>query len=183
MPRMQLFAGAEALWAVGLAVLLIGATSACTVEIGTDDGGAETVVATEPGESDGSPDQTSQATEPDRTFLGAVETGDCLGEELTQETTEVLVVPCSEEHLYEVYGEFSLPDGDYPGEDAITEDADAGCLDLFPDFVGLPYDESVLVMGNLYPEDDLWAVGHRVVQCLVFDPAGPVTGSLEGAAR
>jgi len=76
--------------------------------------------------------------EPDRIFLATVKTGDCLGEEFTKVVSDVLVVPCSEEHVYEVYGEFSLPEGDYPGEDAVTEDADNRCLDLFTDFVGLP---------------------------------------------
>jgi hypothetical protein len=57
------------------------------------------------------------------------------------------------------------------------------CLGLFADFVGLPYDESALVMAHVHPAEDLWADGHRVIQCLILDPAGPVTSSLKGAAR
>ena len=77
-----------------------------------------------PALSRSAPTTARKVTEPDRTFLAVVETGDCLGEELTEGMNDVLVVPCSEDHFYEVYCEFSPPDGDYPGKDAVTKDAE-----------------------------------------------------------
>ena len=35
----------------------------------------------------------------------------------------------------------------------------------------------------LSPTESSWAMGDREIVCTVLDPAGPVTGTLEGANR
>ena len=63
--------------------------------------------------------------------------------------SEVPVVPCTEPHDDEVYFDFQLADGEFPGDDAVAEQSDAGCLEQFQPFVGLVYDSSPSDGGEL----------------------------------
>ena len=72
-----------------------------------------------------------------------LEVGDCLNDaELSGIVTEVPVVPCSEPHDSEAYAEFDLADGPYPGRDEINAQGEAGCVEAFTAFVGIPFNES-----------------------------------------
>lgn len=115
-----------------------------------------------------------------------VAVGDCLGEpDGTGDVVETVpILPCTESHTYEAYSAFQIDDGDFPGLDAITAQADQGCVDAFEDFVGVSYESSMLEFTYYYPTEESWnGLGDREVLCLVFDPAGDVTGSLEAAGR
>lgn len=92
------------------------------------------------------------------------------------------VVPCGEPHD-EVYFDFLLDDGEYPGDDAVLEASDSGCLAQFDAFVGVAYDSSTLDFYAYRPSEQSWASGDRAVSCVIWDPADQVTGSLEGAAH
>ncbi len=103
---------------------------------------------------------------------------------LADEISDVPVVPCAEPHDNEVFYEFSMPDGDYPGDDAFDAAATEQCDPQFASFVGTDYADSVLAYSTLTPTSDGWdQVGDRVVQCAVYDPSGKTTGTLEGSAR
>jgi len=97
--------------------------------------------------------------------------------------TDTNVVPCSESHDEEVYFEFELEEGDFPGEDAITAKSDERCHTEFEPFVGIAYEESVLDFFSFQPTAQGWDDGDRVVQCVIWDPAGPVVGTLAGTNR
>ncbi|MCD2443254.1 septum formation family protein [Agromyces sp. SYSU K20354] len=113
----------------------------------------------------------------------ALRVGDCLTMQEDAEVEAVPVVPCSEPHNDEVYFDFQLDDGEFPGDEAITTAAEDGCLAEFESFVGLPYESSSLDIGWYLPTADSWEFrDDRVVSCTIFDPAGEVTGSLAGAA-
>jgi hypothetical protein len=121
-----------------------------------------------------------------------LQVGDCFDsaiDETVGETVEVQgvdAIPCAEEHRNQVYAIRQLPDGSdapFPGDDAAFESSGLLCLETFQDFVGLVYEESVLDISVVYPSADTWGAGDRDVVCAVYDPAGPVTGSLEGANR
>jgi hypothetical protein len=102
-----------------------------------------------------------------------------LGEFFTVET-----VPCSEPHSEEIYAVVPLPEGDFPGDEAVAAQADESCTAEFESFVGLPYEESVLYYNYLYPTDEpTWNGVFREVVCSVYDPAGEVSGSLRGVER
>ncbi|WES65746.1 septum formation family protein [Microbacter sp. GSS18] len=114
----------------------------------------------------------------------SLQVGDCLAfMESDGELSSVPVVPCSDPHADEVYYAHDFADGEYPGDDAVFEEAAGVCVDEFEAFVGVAYDDSALDVYPIYPTADSWAQGDREALCLVYDPAGDVTGTLAGAAR
>ena len=125
---------------------------------------------------------TQEIVEEGQADVFALRVGDCMNTVEEDLVTEVPVVPCSEPHDDEVYFDFQLDDGEYPGDDAVLEQADASCLEQFEPFVGLAYETSTLDFYAYRPSEESWAQGDRVVSCVVWDPAGRVTGSLAGAA-
>jgi len=81
--------------------------------------------------------------------------GDCLnypsdgGNELL---TGVKRLECGEPHDAEVIGLFDMPEGDFPGEDEVTDYASANCPGEFDNFLG--------------PTEESWALGDREIVCL-----------------
>lgn len=107
--------------------------------------------------------------------------GDCLDDAEAQgEITTVPTVPCSDPHDSEIYAAFELTGSAYPGEDTVTGKAEVLCLPAFEEFVGEPYLDSRFDFAYYYPTAESWASGDREVLCVIYDPAGPVTGSLRG---
>ncbi|MFB7250882.1 septum formation family protein [Microbacterium sp. NPDC056234] len=131
-------------------------------------------------------EETNQVTEEAEIDIFSLKVGDCMPADAISETeqTDASVVPCSEPHGYEVYHEFELADGEFPGADAIQAEVEAQCLPAFDAFVGLPFEESALDITWYEPTESSWTEGDdRLVQCLVYDTAGDVEGTLKGAAR
>jgi hypothetical protein len=115
-----------------------------------------------------------------------VRVGDCYlddGEVEDAELGEIFrvdAVPCDEPHDNEVYAIFDLPDGEFPGQDELFRLADKGCHESFADFAGVGLYQTRLDLTYLFPTEQSWARGDREVVCVVFDPAGPLEGSLAG---
>ena len=95
----------------------------------------------------------------------------------------VQTLPCSEPHSEEVYAAVNLPEGDFPGTEAMNAQADELCAAEFESFVGLPYEESVLYLTYLTPTREGWSEGDHEVVGSVYDPEGEVSGSLRGVER
>ena len=113
-----------------------------------------------------------------------VRAGDCLGDfGNSEQVTDVSVVPCDQEHAQEIYATAEVPDGELPSDDDLRAQAEEVCTAEFETYVGLPYAESALDFTWLQPTTESWDQGDRELVCLVNDPAGPVTGSLQGANR
>jgi hypothetical protein len=114
-----------------------------------------------------------------------VRVGDCLGDfGDSEQVSDVAVVPCEDEHAQEVYATAQVPDGgDLPSDDDLQAQAQETCTTQFQAYVGLAYEESALDFTWLQPTAESWDQGDRELVCLVYDPAGPVTGSLQGANR
>ncbi len=129
--------------------------------------------------------ETSTTTEPVLEDA-IIELGDCVDDPAIIDGSDVeqsSVVECSVPHYAEAYAQFDLPEGAYPGEDAVTTAAEEGCDTEFTGFVGMDYQESVLEVFYYYPTEDAWDVDRGVV-CIIIDPSGePITGSLQGANR
>jgi hypothetical protein len=146
-------------------------------------------------ENTGSPDETPAPTQAQETAApGAGEVdvldlrvGDCLADSPTggeEVIFTVETVPCSEPHSGEIYAVVTLPEGDFPGDEAVVAQAEESCTAEFESFVGLPYEESVLYFTYLHPSDEQsWIAGNHLVTCSVFDPAGDTTGTLADANR
>lgn len=129
-------------------------------------------------------DETGTIVDGGTTDVFALQVGDCIVSSVgSDEVVEVPTVPCAEPHDAEVYAELTLADGDYPGEDAIFAQGDDGCSDAFTGFVGQSAESSTLDFTYYYPTAASWAQGDRLITCIIDDPTGQTTGSLEGAAR
>lgn len=112
-----------------------------------------------------------------------LQVGQCLDDVASGFVSTDNLVDCALPHTYEVFGDFSLPDGAFPGDDQIAASAQADCDGAFASYVGVTYDESTLDYNYVGPTTDSWDQGDRQVACLLTDPAGQTTGSLQGAAR
>ncbi|MGC0368776.1 septum formation family protein [Microbacterium sp. SLBN-111] len=109
--------------------------------------------------------------------------GSCLDDVPSGFITDKNLLDCASPHTYEVFGSFDVADGDYPGEAAFESQAFDTCKGKFTDFVGIAYDDSVLNYSYIYPTEPMWAQGDREIICLIFDPAGEVSGTLSNAQR
>lgn len=129
---------------------------------------------------------TSAAEESRRNTPFSLDAGDCFNSatgKLEGETTDVDVVPCSEEHDGEAYGTFRLSggDSDYPGESSIAASVEATCGRLAEKYVGDPSALPDNVYDYyFYPTPESWRLGDREVTCLVGDEHG---GRLTGSVR
>jgi len=135
------------------------------------------------GSGDAQRDEDGNVTESANVGIFSVKLGDCLlgtGSGLLEDAD---VVPCSESHDEEIFHEITMPDGDF--SDEAVDAASAECVgDVFTSFVGVAYDASTLAVTTISPTQETWEqMNDRVIQCVILDPAGPVTGSLAGAAR
>jgi hypothetical protein len=182
---------------VGLVILVglfadVGEGSSAETEV-TDSPAAETSVApAQPTETAPTVADTSSApaqpaetapTVAEEVDISKLEVGDCLAEFLEEETFTVPIEPCSEPHSDEVFAAVTLPDGDFPGIDVIEVQVEELCIAEFEGFVGISYEESVLDFGYLYPTEESWRDGDRLVHCTIYDPGEEVIGTFRGAKR
>ena len=118
----------------------------------------------------------------------SIQVGDCMNDDDSEaaEVTAVRDASCDDLHDNEVYLTWELDGADfpadmaYPGAEAMSTEADSGCITYFETWVDAPYDETSLNYFPFYPSEQSWDQGDREVVCLAFDMNGPVTGSLEG---
>ncbi|MGV9242993.1 DUF4190 domain-containing protein [Streptomyces sp. NPDC003710] len=114
----------------------------------------------------------------------SVRKGECFdapGGSLEGEAYDVDKVPCSGRHQAEVFADFTLPGGRFPGDDTITETADDRCYALRSAYAmdtwAVPADVDVYYFT---PTRQSWAYGDRRVICMFgnTDEKGTLTGSL-----
>lgn len=118
-------------------------------------------------------------------------TGDCFndaaasaaGSEEVFESGELELLDCGEPHAFEVYEMRDMADGAFPGEDVVLAEVQTVCLDSFEEFIGLPYDDSVIEVTYYYPSAESWSAGDdRTIICAVTEGESTV-GSLQGVNR
>lgn len=113
-------------------------------------------------------DESGQVLE--ATVLDAfdLQVGDCFNDSGTEEVRNVEVVPCTNGHDFEVYHQFELDNGSFPGTDAIEQAWVEGCLAQFEPFVGVGFDESRLDISAVFPTEASWEqLDDRVILCSV----------------
>ncbi|HET9609424.1 MAG TPA: septum formation family protein [Acidimicrobiales bacterium] len=129
-------------------------------------------------------ESTNEITEAGDADVFSMQVGDCLTDQsATGEVTEVPVVPCSEPHASEIFVSHVIEADELPDATEMQGIVQEQCLGAFEGFVGMPYEQSVLEVTWLEPTAGSWDAGDRELLCIVQDPAGDVTGSLQGAAR
>lgn len=94
-------------------------------------------------------------------------------------------VDCSKQHDNEIVGVVTYTAGSsYPGEAALLTFAQQACPPAFETYVGIPFEESVLDMLPVVPNDLRWAKGDHEVSCVAIGPGGsPMTSSVKGSAN
>ncbi len=93
-------------------------------------------------------------------------------------------VPCSDPHQFEVYAETFLGDEVETLPKDISDQASEFCSPEFEKFVGLDYDNSVLMFTTLYPTQESWDGGDKEISCLIAAEEDKLTtGTLGGANR
>ncbi|OWY58558.1 hypothetical protein B7486_79330, partial [cyanobacterium TDX16] len=69
---------------------------------------------------------------------------------------------------------------------AVQAAVDEACYGSgYREFVGVPYDESMLMVTARHPTAETWVAGDRTVACFIHgpDPATPTTGSFRDSGR
>jgi hypothetical protein len=120
---------------------------------------------------------------------GEVRPGDCFedpfgGTEGWTVVDDVRVAACETPHDLEAYHSFELPEGGFPGQEAMEEAIKDGCLGAFDRFVGKPFADSDLNVTFFAPTAETWEEGDREVVCILYAMDGsPLVGSMAGSAR
>ncbi len=120
-----------------------------------------------------------------------IRVGDCLLNEsdrlnfgATSGTSRtVAVTDCANPHDSEFFAGTSLEPGPYPGDEAVSDFAADFCLTEFDSFVGVVFEESSLKAFYLSPSAQEWDLENRTLLCGIYDPEGPVAGTLKESRR
>jgi hypothetical protein len=116
----------------------------------------------------------------------AMKVGDCLNDgesaDGTGTVTSVPIVKCRVSHDSEVIPGVLLKGADsaFPGSDIVEKSADQKCLGPYEKFTGATLKTTRLDYTYYFPSADSWKQGDRQVLCVVYDPHGPVVGTLKG---
>jgi hypothetical protein len=120
----------------------------------------------------------------DGTDVMSLEVGDCFNDDgLSSEVESVPVVDCTEAHDNEIYAIHDLSGDELPDDAALEGTFEDECIGGFEEFVGAPYESSEIYATAMYPTEESWGAGDRELVCYVYDGAGQVEESLEGANR
>lgn len=134
--------------------------------------------------ADAQRDESGSVTEDSNIDIFDLKVGDCkLADDAnSEELSATKVVPCADSHDEEIFHEFELPEGEYPGEEAIYTAALEGCEPEFASFVGISEEESSLTYAYFSPTPQGWSeVDDRTIQCVLFTEDGTqLEGSAEG---
>lgn len=107
-----------------------------------------------------------------RSRTALVAAGDCI--DLPRDDAELLEpIDCAEPHDAQVFAEFDLDDGPYPGAGVVTEQADAGCVDRWGRAVGTNYfTDLTFDFVTVTPDEARWEDGVREVACILVAAEG-----------
>ena len=129
-------------------------------------------------------DPSGQATAAGTVRADRIRVGDCFDDPASRAVKGFPVKPCAESHDNEVFFEFDVSGGTYPGKATLTEIATARCTgDAFTAYVGRAYEGSTLDVFEVLPTPDTWDHdGDRQVVCALYaKDRSPLTGSMKGA--
>lgn len=160
----------------GAALLLTSSLTGCSLVSSVFEGGNT---------GDATRDDEGQVTEEGKIDIFALKVGDCKMIDSIEQTqlSDTSVVPCSEPHDEEVYYEFDLPEGDYPGDAEIEAQATPVCEEEFATYVGISEADSQLSFAYFWPTQDGWEqIDDRLIQCVLFmKDESQMTSSMKGA--
>jgi hypothetical protein len=110
-----------------------------------------------------------------------IKVGDCYQDpDETEFVTELTLVDCDAPHDNEIYafGLYPADDGaPFPDEETLDEFTDEYCTEVFEEYVGIAYEDSIYYITYLQPTESSWEDGDREVVCILYDQDGPMEGS------
>lgn len=121
---------------------------------------------------------SGQVTKQGNLGVDSLRVGDCFDSPSGSTDIEsVTAIPCTQAHDSQIYAEFSLADGDYPGSSALQSEGDKGCNSRQGSVNEAAVTNSV--SANFFvPEEDNWDQGNRTVICIITNPTKTLTHSL-----
>lgn len=124
-------------------------------------------------------DDAGRITEGGDLSVFKIRIGDCFNAGTGATLELVDGVPCAEPHGYEAYAMFTLEGEQFPGDEALRTQVEAGCAGLFEAYVGAPYESSSLYYFAIQPSAQTWEdQDDREVLCsLTTEDSSPRTGS------
>lgn len=107
----------------------------------------------------------------DRVIATDVTVGSCIADVPTSARVVTLpTVDCAAPHGGEVYAVLTMPDGDYPGAEAIDE-WQSKCPDALAEYSPEAMLDDAVGVYVLYPTQETWEAGDRAVTCIAtLDP-------------
>ncbi len=109
----------------------------------------------------------------------ALKVGDCVNN--LQNSTDVQSlpgVPCGQPHAGEVFAVFNLPDGTYPGRDAVRQQVSTECNSKLSAYSPSAPRDSSIGLFSVYPQAQNWTSGDHQVVCIATAENGTATGSI-----
>lgn len=109
--------------------------------------------------------------------------GDCFNvpDDTATEIGSLPVVDCAEPHDQEAFASTDMTGDSYPGDTAVTDALNTFCTgDVYTDFIGVPYQDSIYYTSGLTPTAGSWENGDRELLCTVLAEEGKTSGSLAG---
>jgi hypothetical protein len=123
-------------------------------------------------------DTEGEITEGGSVLAMSLQVGDCLnGLQEEGDVQSLPAVPCAEPHEGEVYATFDLPEGDYPSETSIVDQAESGCDERLNSVAPDAYEDPSIGLFYLYPIELSWPDDREVV-CIAISASGTTRGSI-----
>lgn len=120
-----------------------------------------------------------EITDPGTVTATELTSGDCVnGVRDGASVTTLPAVPCTEPHEAEIFAVFSLRLTEWPGDEAVLDEAEKGCEQRIGGYEAAMMDDQTLELMFLHPSVESWRGGDHEVTCMVMDPKGKRTGSL-----
>jgi hypothetical protein len=85
-----------------------------------------------------------------------IQLGDCFNAADGDTLETVDAVPCAEPHQYEAYAKFDLTGDEFPDDEALRAQIEAGCLASFDTYVGAAWESSSLYFFPIRPSKETW---------------------------
>ena len=115
-------------------------------------------------------DESGEIVEGGGLGVYAINVGDCIqlpggDSELIQ---SVEGVPCGDPHDAQVYAEFDLPSGTFPGQASVDNQGSRGCYDRWQAAVGTVYEQDTVLDFTFFsPQREGWDAGDHEIQCMI----------------
>ena len=93
--------------------------------------------------------------------------GDCIADMPQDDWVEtVKTVDCRQPHVGEVFAQIPVPDGAFPGEDAIVTRYGGKCEPALGSYSSTAAQDKSISLVYLHPTQDSWKHGDRAVHCI-----------------